>query len=512
VALGKAFQSCGKRLAGKKGETKKATVMWAPDKGSIAGTCRCNNVHMDPWCMSRILAVRASNAQLMADGLIAGGYGLHFGTSTLRHYPRQAYGTVRKGQRGGLVAILHDGWKGAYGSAGRRWRDLRDTFGIIGYERAFEDTFGWDTGFHLHWHTLWVTKTPLTDEQQLAFRRALAQAWADAVKEADGYDVSLTCDRPNCPCGGEGHGTDLRALNGDDAGQAARYLYKDGDKGTAKIGLELSRTDFKSGRLDGRMGPLELGDVAAAELAQLGRPGPHVEKYRERERGVFQIRKQYRTQNLNKLVKELGIKQDTRTEAQITEEGEGLKPIAVIPAPIWYSHIAYRKGRRLQLVKAAELGGVDSVRRLVESWGLVWGKDVLDPLPAEELMPGDMDAEQLVLQEERQQSPAEAKFRARHREVTEDRADDVAAAMDRFRNPRQEIRLKVSLTKPIRAMPPQPYGKDHPTVNIPRDLDSWTPSDVQNWLSALEHDDDVTDEEFDIARRAADLAIVGEAA
>jgi hypothetical protein len=126
------------------------------------------------------------------------------------------------------------------------------------------------------------------------------------------------------------------------------------------------------------MSPLELGDLAAEELAALGRPGPLVAKYREREWGVHQVRKHYRTQGLNKIIRALEIPQDERTDAEITaDEGEGLRLIAIIPSPTWYRHIAYKSGRRLALIHAAEGSGAAGVKALIESWGLVWGKDVL---------------------------------------------------------------------------------------------------------------------------------------
>jgi hypothetical protein len=353
--------------------------MAAANDSAITGVCRCNNVHLCVWCGSRILAVRASNAQLMSDGLAAAGYGQYLGTNTLRHFERMAFGSNRKGHRFGLISVLHDGWRGAYGSAGRPWRRLKAEFGVIGYERAYEDTWGLGAGFHLHWHALWVTAVPLDEDGVKEFRRALAVAWAESVRASGGYEVSMRCDRPNCSCGGEGHGTDLRALNDGEEGETARYLYKDGDKGTAKIGLELSGQEFKTGRKDGRLSPWQLGDAAAAELAANGVPGIYTEKYRERERGIFGVRKQYRTQGLNALVKELGIAQDTRTEDEITDESGGLVPILVIPSGTWYRHIAYVPGRRRDLEKVAAGHGVGGVRMLIESWGLRWGIDVFDP-------------------------------------------------------------------------------------------------------------------------------------
>jgi hypothetical protein len=397
VALGKAFRGCGTKLA--KGD---ARVMLdaATKSGSLAGVRLCHSVNLCPWCMAKVLVVRAVNIQAAADGLAAAGYVLALGTHTLRHFERMAYGSLRDGMRGGLVAVLHDGWKGAYGSAGRAWRRLSAEFGIVGYERAFEDTWGSDTGYHLHWHVLWVLKKPLDsttglplhgeelEEFYARFRRRLAETWREAVLAAGGYDISTTCDRDGCSCGGEGHGSDLRIIGADEEGETARYLYKDGDKGTGTIGLELTGGEFKDARRWGRMSPLQLGDLAAEELAETGEPGPLTARYREREFGVFKVRKLYRTQGLNKLIRSLGIEQDTRTDGEITE-AEGTAPVvvAVIPPRTWYRHVAYVPGRRLALIRAVESLGEIGVRILTESWGLEWGTDVL-PAPNE---PGPAD-------------------------------------------------------------------------------------------------------------------------
>ncbi|MER6366719.1 hypothetical protein [Kitasatospora sp. NPDC001527] len=350
---------------------------------SFGGVRTCHSVHMCPWCGAKILAVRAENIQAAADALHEAGYGLYLGSHVLRHYGRQQYGSLRRGQRGGLVVVLHDSWRGAFGSAGRPWRRLRDEFGIVGYERAFEDTWGPATGWHLHWHVLWVTSRPLTEEEFERFRRRLAEMWRDAVLGAGGYEVSTTCDRPGCPCEGRGHGTDVRPINAGEQDAAARYLYKDGDKGRAGIGLELARGDLKDGRGHLRMSPLQLGDLAAAELAETGETdGPFVTAYREREFGVNGIRKHYRTQSLNRTLDGL-VEQDERTDAEIAaDDGQDLVPIAVIPAETWYRHIVRHTGRRLALLRATESLGEVGVRTLIEGWGLEWGRDVL-PAPAE---------------------------------------------------------------------------------------------------------------------------------
>ncbi|WP_030277544.1 hypothetical protein [Streptomyces sp. NRRL B-24484] len=423
--------------------------MAGPLAASFAGVQTCHSVHLCPVCMGKVLAVRAANVQAAADGLAAAGYVLALGTNTLRHYGRMPYGTLRDGQRGGLVAVLHDAWKGAYGSAGRPWRRLRDGYGIVGYERAFEDTWGSESGWHLHWHVLWVLEVPADvtgeERQQLldGFRRAVAATWREAVLGAGGHEVSTKCDRPNCPCGGEGHGTDVRFIGADEEGETARYLYKDGDKGTAGIGLELTRSDFKDGRRWGRMSPLQLGDLAAQELLERGEPGPLVEKYRERERGVYKVRKHYRSQSLNKLIRMLEIEQDGRSDAEIAaDEGDGLKAVAVIPARTWYRHIAYHPGRRLALLRATESLGEAGVRTLIESWDLVWDRDVL-PAPPEDGTDTEVPAEPVdqaavlvpaqASVELTEAEAAAAEFRRRRRAIAEARPGEVEAAMTRIR-------------------------------------------------------------------------------
>jgi hypothetical protein len=54
--------------------------------------------------------------------------------------------------------------------------------------------------------------------------------------------------------------------------------------------------------------------------------------------------------------------------------------VAVIPAHTWYRFVARHDGRRLALLKATESLGEVGVQTLIESWGLVWGRDVL-PAP-----------------------------------------------------------------------------------------------------------------------------------
>lgn len=377
VSLGKTFRGCGRKLfAGA------ATIQAGPDGGSFAGVVTCGMVHMCVWCCTRILAARADYAQQAAEAWVANGGGIVMSAHTLKHFRRMRYGTLRKRERGGLVAVLHDGWSGAYGhSSGKMWQQAKATHRVVGVLRSFEDTWGEDTGHHLHFHAMWFTARPLTPDEVTEFGKALSARWGHAVVAAGGYKPSDSCDRPGCDCGGYGHGVRVDHVDLADAGAVGRYLFKDGDKARTEpidgVGAEMAFGNEKQGRRAGRLGPFQLGDEAAT-----GEAGA-VKAWQEREYGVFNVRKMYLSNGMKAKLAELGVVDD-RTDAEIAaDEGkEKREPIAVIPRDTWYQHVVPVRGRRLELLKAAESGGVPAVQALIAEWGLVWGRDVLPaPVP-----------------------------------------------------------------------------------------------------------------------------------
>ena len=360
MSLGQTFRGCGRKLiAGA------ATVTGGPDGASFAGVATCGMVHMCTWCAGRILAARAAFAQDAAEAWVANGGGIVMTAHTLRHFARQRYGTLRKRERGGLVAVLHDGWSGAYGHrSGKMWQRIKREHQVVGVLRSFEDTWGEDSGFHLHFHAMWFTARPLTPDEVESFAAALSTRWGTAVVAAGGYQVSDT------------HGVRVDQVDVTEAGAVGRYLFKDGDHVRVApldgVGAELAFGNDKSARR-GRLGPFELGDAAAdGETAA-------VTAWQEREYGVFGVRKMYLSNGMRARLDELGVADD-RTDAEIAEDdGHGREPIAVIPRDTWYGSVVPVRGRRLALIRAAERLGVVGVQTLIESWGLEWGRDVLGP-------------------------------------------------------------------------------------------------------------------------------------
>ncbi|MCW2899231.1 MAG: hypothetical protein JWO67_1496, partial [Streptosporangiaceae bacterium] len=188
-----------------------------------------------------------------------------------------------------------------------------------------------------------------------------------AVVAAGGYAVS------------EEHGVKVDHVDLSEAGAVGRYLFKDGDHARIEpidgVGAEMAFGGEKNGKA-GRMGPFQLGDAAATGEAAM------VEAWQEREYGTYGVRKMYLSNGMKARLAALGVVDD-RTDAEIAADaGAPREPLALIPRDTWYGHVVPVKGRRLALIRAAEALGAVGVRTLIESWGLVWGVDVL-PAPVE---------------------------------------------------------------------------------------------------------------------------------
>lgn len=336
----------------------------------LTGIATCGKIHLCPVCSAKIRAARSEEIDTVAAAWQAAGHGLAMMTLTLRHYRRMRLGTTRKHERGGLVAIQHDAWITAFGSrSGKMWQRLQEEHGIVGYVRVWECTVSPENGWHPHFHVLLFTDRPWSADRAEAFEAAALARWVRSVEKAGGY-------RPN------GRGVKVDVPRQEDAQQFARYLFKNQD-GKARFerwapGGEMARADLKKGRQASRM-PFEVAEGAAAGLAD------DVPLWHEYEYAAYGIRAMYWSNGLRKLLGAL-VELDDRTDEEIAAEEVGGEGVAVIPSHTWYGSVLRYRGRSLSLILAAESLGTVGVRTLVESWGLVWGVDVL-PAPK----PGSAD-------------------------------------------------------------------------------------------------------------------------
>ncbi|MEU5840144.1 hypothetical protein ABZ820_41795, partial [Streptomyces diacarni] len=332
-------------------------------RAGYAGVVTCGSVHVCPCCSTTIRRVRQDELDQVGRFWECQKCGLLLMTLTMRHYERDPLAELAEMQR---LA-----WKRGFGmNAGRAWRDAKKTFGIRGFVRAWEVTHG-PNGWHAHYHVLLFLDRPLESGDVARLQKIAFDVWSDAlvkvgarmpveVSEKDGKPVAVKIDAPDR---GE-------------SGTLARYLMK-GQDGKARWGVaaELTRQDAKQGQ-GGHRTPMQLARAAVADDAD----PRDVELWREYAQTATGIRALYWSNGLRALLKERGFELDDRNDGQVAADEEAAgKPVAVIPSATWYRHVARHKGRALALLKGAERGGQTAVRALVESWGLVWGADVLEP-------------------------------------------------------------------------------------------------------------------------------------
>jgi len=337
----------------------------------FAGTRTCGKIHLCPVCEAKIRRARAEEIDAACAAWEAAGHGVAMMTLTMRHYERQALGSIRKGHKHGLVAIQHDAWSMAFGrTSGHMWQDLMLAYGIVGYVRAWEVTYG-SNGWNPHFHVLLFLHRVLTDQQAAEFEHKARKRWIHAVESKGGY-------RPN------DRGLKVDLPKAGDAGQFGRYLMKnqDGKARFTALGKEIARGDAKTSRR-GRM-PFEIAEGAVDGVES------DVKLWREYEPGSHGIRAIYWSNGMRALLGEL-VQLDDREDGEVAAEEAAGIPIAEFPRRTWYRYVITKRGRALKLIKAAELGGQASVRSLIESWGLVWGIDVLEPRPDTDPAADDVD-------------------------------------------------------------------------------------------------------------------------
>ncbi|WP_424712482.1 protein rep [Kitasatospora acidiphila] len=370
------------------------TVTTAGGFAHVTGVATCGKVHLCPVCAAKIRSARSAMLQragtaweevggehqdvllraksawiridkgtaigdegqvlAAAEGRQAGGLGML--TLTLRHYERH---TLKQ-----LLAWQREAWKRSLGqNAGRAWRMAKVEYGVAGFVRAWEVTYG-ENGWHPHWHILVLFEQPLTPERGAALEELIYQQWAAALRAVGAY----LPDRE--------HGVKLDLSGHGEGGALARYLmkYQDG-KAAWTTAAEMTRQDIKAGR-EGHLTPFEI-----ARSFLVGEPDPvKVGLWREYETDARGMRALYFSNGLKKRLA-LICDMDERTDDQIAAEEAKGEPLAVFPAEVWHRHVVRHRGRSLALLRAAEKLGTVGVRTLAESWGLTWGQDVLDPPP-----------------------------------------------------------------------------------------------------------------------------------
>lgn len=340
----------------------------------FGGVSTCAKIHLCPVCAGRIRSGRADELQSYVEAWEAAGYGVAMVTLTMRHFERHV---LRD-----LVKVQHAAWSRSFGAkGGKMWVRLKREFGILGYARAWEVTRG-PNGWHPHFHILLFLETPWTDRRAAEFSIAAYTRWAVALEKEGGYRPSEKHGvRVDVPGAAE---APLGEMS--EAVRMARYLIKSGEgQASWALGAEMTRGDVKSGRKVGRRTPFEILADSADETREEALRRQDVMLWREFEEGSHMVRALVYSAKIKDLLTPL-IEVEEISDADLAAPDDPeATAVAVFPSETWYTHIVSKRGRRLELVHAAERNGQVAVRRLIERWGLEWGVDVLPPTQVEEI-------------------------------------------------------------------------------------------------------------------------------
>lgn len=229
---------CRWRIGGQVG------VHGGKDSGAhFSGVEQCASIHACPVCAAVVRARYAAQIQAAVEQHQAAGGGVVFVTATLRHKRSDALDVT-------LNAAL-EGWRRTL--SGRPWQRMREEIGWVGTIRTLEVTHNADGGgWHPHVHALLFLDAEPSTAQLRAFDEWFFPRWAARVS-------TLGAGTPN-----RAHGLDLQVVR--DGKALARYLGKVQDEGAkrTKVGAELARSDFKTGRGTSR-NPFELLDADASD-------------------------------------------------------------------------------------------------------------------------------------------------------------------------------------------------------------------------------------------------------
>lgn len=331
----------------------------------LAGVETCGSVWSCPTCAPKIRAERAKELERFATGWIRLDKGLVMATFTVRHHSHERLSE----QMAGLALA----WRRM--TAGRPWASLKSRFGVAGYTKAEEVTYG-ANGWHPHFHVLLWLDSAASDSTAEQLEGEIYALWSRWV-------VEVGLGEPT-----RKHGVDVKAVHRGEGGarDIARYVAKvQGDAGVERsMGNEMMRGDLKASRLAGSRMPFQIAQDGVDQVVKDGDMADLV-LWQEFERATYNRRALTWSRGLKALLCELlEMQEDARTDEEIAAQEVGGDVVASFPRESWYRHVASHRGRTVAVLRAAEKFGTEGIISLAEQWGMEWGKDALLPTPDSE--------------------------------------------------------------------------------------------------------------------------------
>ena len=280
----------------------------------------CGSVWACPICSSRITSHRADEIRAALLTLSKQGGSAAFGTFTVSHTHEDALETVL----GGFLAAFQSltSWRG--------YKQLRIEFGIVGYVRVLEVTYG-RNGWHVHSHVLYCFDRPHSPEALADLENRLYPLWSRAAAKQ-----GLSMNRR--------YGLEIKAAYG----TVEDYLAKYGHGPRWDLAVELTKGHLKRGRSIAGLKHLTPWELLAAAAGGDGRCGSLFREFVERFTGKAQL---YWSPGLRA---RLLPDEADHTDQELAAAGDvGAYEVGTIPERLWGSiRRAKERTRPLELVES----------------------------------------------------------------------------------------------------------------------------------------------------------------
>jgi hypothetical protein len=335
----KRVRGCGRWTAS---NADAVSVVLNDARAHYAGLQSCGSIWSCPVCSAKVRQRRSEEIELAASVWLAMGGKLVAVALTVRHGQGDSLSTL-------LDAILKGWQRGVV--AGGAWKAEQARFGIAGWVRSVEVTYGHANGWHPHIHGLLFVSGDVDagDVEKLA--EGIRRRWGSAVVR---YGAGLPDDR-NCV---------IELVS--DAKAASEYLAKlqDGASRLRSAALEIARGDLKVGRTHdaARWLPMELLDAVQDGEAWAMTRWVEYETATRGRRAITWSR------GLRSLL-DVGPE---ASDEEVAAEEVGGEVVATIPAETW-ARIVRTPALVAGILEAAEDGGELAV------WSLIDGARSIGP-------------------------------------------------------------------------------------------------------------------------------------
>ena len=229
VLKGTRVASCGRPVSK---ETGVGLYYDAKHGSRFSGLRSCGSVWACPVCNHKIQSSRLDDVTAVMEHCKEHGWGVVFGTLTVRH--------KRKDTLKEVVNMAREVWRKS--RSHRRIKDLFSRTHEIGYIRAQEITYSHANGWHVHFHCYYIFDHELTKSEAADFAGSYAAEWVETARRC-GYAAPMAKNQ-------KFEVIDLHKVSSMQA--AARYctIKKTAvTPQTSKLGHEMTDTQAKIGKV-----------------------------------------------------------------------------------------------------------------------------------------------------------------------------------------------------------------------------------------------------------------------